>query len=101
MTLERQALPRTARVKTQRKNRSANNKLAVTVETVGAAPKIMFIELPSVNIPKTVIHPSIVHTPLGRHRTPTLICSLFVRPDVTSRRTAQANAGTKASRMPA
>jgi hypothetical protein len=80
VTLERQARPRTARVKRQRKNRSANNKLAVTVETVGAAPKIIFIRLPNVNIPKTVIHPSIVYTPLGRHHVPTLICSLFVRP---------------------
>jgi hypothetical protein len=80
VTLERQARPRTARVKRQRKNSSANNKLAVTVGTVGASPKIIFMELPNVNIPKTVNHPSIVYTPPGRHRTPTLSCSLFVRP---------------------
>ena len=80
MTPERQARPRTARVSKQRKNRSANNKLAVTAGIVGASPKIIFIELPKVNIPKTVNHPSIVYTPPGRHRTPTLICSLFVRP---------------------
>jgi hypothetical protein len=80
MTLERQARPRTARVKRQRKNSSANNKLAVTVGTVGVLSKSIFMELPNVNIPKTVNHPSMVFTPLGRHRTPTLICSLFVRP---------------------
>ena len=64
MTLERQARPRTARVKRQRKNSSANNKLAVTVGTVGALPKIIVMELPNVNIPKTVNHPSMVFTPL-------------------------------------
>ncbi len=71
MTLERQARPRTARVKRQRKNRSANNKLAVTAGTVGALPNNIVMELPNVNIPKTANHPSIVFTPLGRHRTPT------------------------------
>jgi hypothetical protein len=80
LTLERQARPRTARVKRHRKNKSANNKLAVTVDTVGAFPNIIVMELPNVNIPKTVNHPSMVFTPLGRRRTPTLICSLFVRP---------------------
>ena len=79
MTLERQARPRTARVKRQRKNSNANNKLAVTVGTVGALSNNIFMELPNVNIPKTVNHPSMVYTPLGRHRTPTLMCSLFVR----------------------
>jgi hypothetical protein len=68
VTLQRQARPRTARVKRQRKNSSANNKLAVTVETVGAFPIIIVMELPNVNIPKTVNHPSILSTPLGRHR---------------------------------
>jgi hypothetical protein len=81
VTLEGQTRPRTARVKRQRKNRSANNKLAVTVDTVGAFPKIIVMELPNVNIPKTVNHPSIVYTPPGRHRTPTLMYSLFVRPE--------------------
>jgi len=65
VTLERQARPRTARVKRQRKNSSANNKLAVTVVTVGALPKIIVIELPNVNIPKTVNHPSIVFRSVG------------------------------------
>jgi hypothetical protein len=59
LTLERQARPRTARVKRHRKNKSANNKLAVTVDTVGAFPNIIVMELPNVNIPKTVNHPSI------------------------------------------
>jgi hypothetical protein len=80
MTLERQARPRTTRVRRQRKNSNANNKLAVAAGTVGALPKIIVIELPNVNIPKTVNHPSIVYTPFGRHRTPALIFSLFVRP---------------------
>jgi hypothetical protein len=80
VTLEGQTRPRTARVKRQRKNSSANNKLAVTVGTVGALLNSIVVKLPNVNIPKTVNHPSIVFTPLGRHRTPTLICSLFVRP---------------------
>jgi hypothetical protein len=68
VTLERQARPRTARVNIQRKNSSANNKLAVTVANVGPSPQIIFIVLPNVNIPKTVNHPSIVYTPLNRHR---------------------------------
>ena len=65
MTLERQARPRTARVKRQRKNSSANNKLAVTVGTVGALSNSIVVKLPNVNIPKTVNHPSIVFTPLA------------------------------------
>jgi hypothetical protein len=68
MTLERQARPRTARVNRQRKKSSANNKLAVTVGTVGALPNNIVIELPNVNIPNTVNHPSMVLTPLDRHR---------------------------------
>jgi hypothetical protein len=60
VTLERQPRPRTARVNKQRKNKSANNKLAVTVATVGVFPNIIVMELPNVNIPKTVNHPSIV-----------------------------------------
>jgi hypothetical protein len=78
LTLERQARPRTARVKRQRKNSSANNKLAVTVDTVGAFPKIIVMELPNVNIPKTVNHPSIVFAPPGQHRRrPLFVLSLF------------------------
>jgi len=88
VTLERQARPRTARVKRQRKNRSANNKLAVTVGTVGPSPKIIFMELPNINIPKTVNHPSIVYTPPGRHRTPTLIFLSLFALDESSRRMA-------------
>jgi len=89
MTLERQARPRTARVKRQRKKSSANNKLAVTVGTVGASPKIIPMELPNVNIPKTVNHPSIVSAPPGRHRRrPTFILYLFAL-DKSSRRMAQ------------
>jgi hypothetical protein len=65
VTLERQARPRTARVNRQRKNSSANNKLAVTVGTVGAFPNNIVMELPNANIPKTVNHPSIVFTPLA------------------------------------
>jgi hypothetical protein len=89
MTLERQARPRTARVKRQRKNSRANNKLAVTVGTVGALPKIIVMELPNVNIPKTVNHPSIVLAPPGRHRRrPSFILSLFAL-DKIQRRMAQ------------
>jgi len=89
VTLERQTRPRTARVNKQRKNRSANNKLAVTVGTVGAFPKIIVMELPKVNIPKTVNHPSMVFTPPGRHRhRPSFILSLFAL-DKSSRRMAQ------------
>jgi hypothetical protein len=80
VTLERQARPRTARVKRQRKNKSANNKLAVTVGTVGALPKIIVMELPNVNIPKTVNHPSIVCTLRVAGIGADLIYSLFVRP---------------------
>jgi hypothetical protein len=91
VTLQRQARPRTARVKRQRKNRSANNKLAVTVDTVGAFPNIIVMELPNVNIPKTVNHPSIVFTPPGRHRRRLeFVLSLFAL-DKSSRRMAQAS----------
>ncbi len=81
VTLERQARPRTARVKRQRKNNSANNKLAVTVVTVGALPKIIVMELPNVNIPKIVNHPSIVFRSVRPDRRQPLIYSLFVRPE--------------------
>jgi hypothetical protein len=91
MTLERQARPRTARVKRQRKNSSANNKLAVTVGTVGVLSNSIFMELPNVNIPKTVNHPSMVFTPLGRHRAPTLFFLSLFALDESSRRMAQAN----------
>jgi hypothetical protein len=79
VTLERQARPRTARVKRQMKNSSANNKLAVTVGTVGALPKIIVMELPNVNIPKTVNHPSICVRSAWSASAPTFIYSLFVR----------------------
>jgi hypothetical protein len=91
LTLERQARPRTARVKRQRKNKSANNKLAATVDTVGAFPNIIVMELPNVNIPKTVNHPSIVFAPPSRRRRrPSFILSLFAL-DESSRRMAQAS----------
>jgi hypothetical protein len=61
------------------------------VETVGAFPIIIVMELPNVNIPKTVNHPSIVFAPLGRHRRrPKCILSLFAL-DKSSRRMAQAS----------
>jgi hypothetical protein len=80
VTLGRQARPRTARVKRQRKNNSANNKLAETANIVGVFPKIIVMELPTVNIPKTVNHPSIVFTPLAAVADPHFSYSLFVRP---------------------
>src|SRR5260221_11746731 len=102
MTLERQTRPRTARVKRQRKNRSANNKLAVTVGTVGALPNIIVIELPNVNIPKNANHPSILGSLrlVGIGSDLDLFCCLFTL-DRSNRRMAEPNERIKASGMPA
>jgi len=79
VTLDRQTRPRTARVKRQRKNSNTNSKLAKTANSDGALPKIIVVELPNANIPKTVNHPSIVFTPLAANADLCLFCSLFVR----------------------